>query len=82
MGSRPPTHGEKCERRAIQLGMRGAVLEAYGKREAVEIIDMSAFGAEQRSHIHDWESGKLMTPVERVYVSADPSDAKVVNLTH
>src|SRR5262249_15231057 len=33
--------GEKCERRAIQLGLRGAALEAYGKREAVQIIDMS-----------------------------------------
>jgi hypothetical protein len=45
--------GEKCERRAIQLGLRGAALEAYGKREIVEIIDMSAFVAEQRAN---WSS--------------------------
>ena len=60
--------GEKCERRAIQLGLRGAALEDYGKREIVNIIDMSAFVAKQRSHLHDWKSGKLMTPVEDVYV--------------
>src|SRR5271157_2322278 len=60
--------GEKCERRAIQLGLRGAALEAYGKREIVQIIDMSAFVAEQRSYVHEWKSGKLITPVESVYV--------------
>ena len=68
--------GEKCERRAIQLGLRGAALEAYGKREIVHIIDMSAFVAEERSNVPSWRSGKLMTPVEHVYV---PADQSVVN---
>jgi hypothetical protein len=45
--------GEKCERRAIQLGLRGRVLEAYGKREVVEVIDMSGFVAEQRANIEE-----------------------------
>jgi hypothetical protein len=65
--------GEKCERRAIQLGLRGATLEAYGEREIVQIIDMSAFVAEQRADIHDWRTGKLMTPSERVYVPGNPN---------
>ncbi len=65
--------GEKCERRAIQLGLRGATLEAYGERESVQIIDMSAFVAEQRANIHDWRTGKLMTPSERVYVPGNPN---------
>jgi hypothetical protein len=69
--------GEKCERRAIQLGLRGAALEAYGKREIVQIIDMSPFVAEQRSNVHEWKTGKLMTPSERVYVAADPNVAKM-----
>ena len=68
--------GEKCERRAIQLGLRGAALEAYGKREIVQIIDMSAFVAEQRSNVHDWRTGKLITPSERVYLPADLNAAK------
>jgi len=63
--------GDKCERRAIQLGLRGATLEAYGKREIVQIIDMSAFVAEQRSNVHEWKSGKLLTPIEQVYNPAD-----------
>jgi hypothetical protein len=64
-------NGEKCERRAIQLGLRGTALESYGKREIVQIIDMSAFVAEQRSHIGDWKDGKLITPKESVYVGRD-----------
>jgi hypothetical protein len=62
--------GEKCERRAIQLGLRGAALEAYGKREIVQILDLSDLVAEQRSNVRDWKNGRLMTPAERVYVPA------------
>src|SRR5262245_38453069 len=43
--------GDKCERRSIQLGLRGAVLEAYGQREIVRIIDMNAFIAEQTAKV-------------------------------
>lgn len=66
--------GEKCERRAIQLGLRGATLEAYGKREIVQIIDMSGFVAEQRSNIGDWKNGTLITPAEDVYVPASTNE--------
>ena len=61
-------HGGKCERRAIQLGIRGETLRAYGNDEIVEIIDMSSFVAEQRGLISEWESGRLLTPAESVYV--------------
>lgn len=74
-----PTGG-KCERRAIQLGLRGAALEAYGKREIAEIIDMSAFVAEQRSNIHEWRNGGLVTPIEQVYVPPDSGVAQRLGL--
>lgn len=67
-----PTGG-KCERSAVQLGLRGETLEAFGKRESVEIIDVSGFVAEQREHISNWRSGTLVTPTEHVYVPADSS---------
>jgi hypothetical protein len=69
--------GEKCERRAIQLGLRGAALEAYGKREIVQITDISAFVAEQRLNVREWKTGKLVTPSERVYLPADSNAANV-----
>lgn len=66
--------GEKCERRAIQLGLRGAALESYGKREIIQIIDMTAFVAEQRPHIGDWKNETLVTPAESVYVASNQND--------
>ncbi len=59
--------GKKCERRAIQLGLRAETLKAYGKDEVVEIIGMSEFVAQQRANVGDWRSGSLMTPTEHVY---------------
>jgi hypothetical protein len=38
------------------------------------LFDMSAFVGEQRSNVPGWRSGKLMTPVEHVYVPADAAD--------
>lgn len=72
--------GDKCERRAVQLGLRGNTLEAYGKREAIEIIDVSEFVAEQRAHIGAWKSGDLITPVESIYVPADRRTAEHIGL--
>ncbi|MEL6109976.1 MAG: DUF4291 domain-containing protein [Planctomycetota bacterium] len=76
-----PTGG-KCERRAVQLGLRGEALEAYGKHEPLEIIDVSEFVAEQRKFIGDWKTGGLVTPLERVYVPDDRSVAENVGLDH
>ncbi len=59
--------GDNCARRAVQLGLRGPVLEAYGKQEIVQIIDVKAFVAEQRANVQDWKSSELVTPAERVY---------------
>lgn len=72
--------GDKCERRAVQLGLRGQALEAYGKCEAIEIIDVSEFVAEQRAHIRDWKCGDLVTPVEHVYSPADQNIADHIGL--
>jgi Domain of unknown function (DUF4291) len=68
--------GEKCERRAIQLGLRGAALESFGKPEIVQIVDMTAFVADQRPNIREWQNGKLMTPTEYVYVPGNRTDAQ------
>ncbi|MEI8384265.1 MAG: DUF4291 domain-containing protein, partial [Planctomycetota bacterium] len=60
-------NGTKEERRAIQLGLRGATLDAYGKREIVEIIDMSEFVASQRENAVVERFEQLETPVEQPY---------------
>jgi hypothetical protein len=72
--------GAKLERRAIQLGLRGEMLEAFGTRELVEVIDMSAFVAEQRSILSTEGISELATPRERVYRPADPAVATHLQL--
>lgn len=63
--------GAKLERRAIQLGLRGEVLEAFGRRELVEVMDVSEFVAEQRARLSSEGVSALVTPRERVYRPAD-----------
>ena len=72
--------GEKCERRAIQLGLRAATLEAYGKREVAAVTDISDFVAEQRMNVASWKGGDLLTPEERVYVPSDQAISERLGL--
>lgn len=60
-------NGAKEERRAIQLGLRGAMLESFGKNEIVEIMDMSEFVAAQYANMVQGQIGDLLTPLERPY---------------
>ena len=72
--------GAKLERRAVQLGLRGEVLELFGQRELVEVIDLSEFVTEQRSLLLTNGVSALVTPRERVYCPADPTLAALLRL--
>lgn len=72
--------GTPLERRAIQLGLRGDVLAAFGTRELLQVIDLTAFVAEQRPFVAAREYADLRTPVERVYLPADPEIGKRLGL--
>lgn len=72
--------GAKLERRAIQLGLRGAVLEAFGRQQLVEVLNVSEFVAEQRERLSSGGVSALVTPRERVYRPADPSVAVQLRL--
>ncbi len=78
-----PDHGpdgRAVSRRAIQLGLRGAMLERFGKHELLEVIDMTDFVAAQREELPSVASARLRTPVERVYIPSDPSIARRLKL--
>lgn len=60
-------YGEKLERRAIQLGLRGDTLASYAREWIVEIEDISEFVAEQRILVEASKLGHLLTPTEAVY---------------
>lgn len=61
--------GGKLARRAVQLGLRGKILEAFAGRELLEVIDMSSFVGEQRPLALASDS-MLRTPIETVYTPA------------
>lgn len=72
--------GAKLDRRAIQLGLRGSILEAFGTTELLEVIDLSELVAEQREVLSKRGVSALLTPRERVYVPADPQIAARLRL--
>jgi hypothetical protein len=73
-------HGNALARRAIQLGLRGSVLEDFGKRELLEVIDMTEFVSGQRELLSRVGTSELRTPVERVYVPDDGAIARRLKL--
>jgi len=72
--------GPQLERRAIQLGLRGEALAAFGRRELLEVIDLSDFVAEQRARLSSGGVADLVTPRERVYRPADPAIGAALQL--
>jgi hypothetical protein len=72
--------GAKLERRAIQVGLRGESLEAFGRHELVEVLDVSDFVSEQRERLSMAGVSALVTPRERVYRPADVAVAARLGL--
>ncbi|HKE96420.1 MAG TPA: DUF4291 domain-containing protein [Povalibacter sp.] len=70
--------GRPLERRAVQLGLRGAALRRYGEQEIISIADITDFVVEQRAHLAG-DLAELLTPQERVYVP-DTTAARVVGI--
>lgn len=62
-------YGEKEERRAIQLGIKGGLLEQFAKSMITKIIDMTPFVKEQKALIDARKLDQLMIPKETVYIT-------------
>jgi hypothetical protein len=63
--------GGKLERRAVQLGLRGPVLERYAREWIVSIEDVSQLVADQRAHARKGEWDQLLVPCEEPYPVTD-----------
>jgi hypothetical protein len=71
--------GAPVERRALQLGLRGEVLQRYAGEWLLGVEDVSGFVAEQRARQNSGWAG-LETPREDVYPVADPALASSLGL--
>jgi hypothetical protein len=63
--------GERLERRAIQLGLRGEILGNYSRDWILNIEDISNFVKQQRSYKESSQWTNLITPLENVYPVAN-----------
>ena len=59
--------GEKLDRRAIQLGLRGKAIESFGRDWILDIEDVSEFVRKQHDHTALESRRHLHTPRETVY---------------
>ncbi len=66
-------YGNPRERRALQLGLSGEVLRAYGGDYIRGIEDVTEFVREQHTHVTRHDLAALVTPEERVYDVGDPA---------
>lgn len=71
--------GRPVARRALQLGLRGAMLEQYALHAAARIEDVTPFVSAQRVHAEP-PFHRLQLPYEQVYVPRDPAAARAVGL--
>ncbi|RGB39499.1 hypothetical protein C1646_650608 [Rhizophagus diaphanus] len=63
--------GEKIQRRAIQLGMKGDILKKYSDEYIISIEDITEFVNEQYELIKMNKLDQVMTPVEQIYDLGD-----------
>lgn len=63
--------GNKVERRAIQLGLKGEILELFGKEMITGIEDITDYVKEQKQRIDTGRKESLEVPVENVWEITD-----------
>nr|WP_281170812.1 DUF4291 domain-containing protein [Shimazuella kribbensis] len=66
--------GNKLDRKAIQLGLKGESLQKYVKDWIIEIEDISDFVEEQRHMIQKDQLDHLQVPNEQIYLPAKHRD--------
>ena len=74
-------YGHKLERRAIQLGLKGKVLESFGKEQVKCIMDISEFVKEQKHLLDTGQLDKIYVPMERVIELKDTLLMKRIGIT-
>ena len=74
--------GQRLERRAIQLGLRGQAIIQYSREWIVSIEDISEFVAQQREHAVRGNYDSLITPREDVYKISNLETARKLQLSH
>lgn len=73
-------NGEKHQRKAIQLGIKGDLLEEFGKEMIVEIMDLSEFTNKQRPFSAASPYNELQVAKETVFTPSSKELARKIGL--
>lgn len=73
--------GHPVPRRAMQLGLRGAMLRRYGESELLSVEDITDYVTTQRQNLESGRINQLLTPAERVYQPSNPAAAAAVGIS-
>jgi hypothetical protein len=73
-------HGNKLERRAIQIGLKDAFALSYAKKDILLIEDVSHFVAEQYQYVINNQLALLETPEEKPLLFTSDELNKKMNL--
>ena len=63
--------GNKQERRAIQLGLKGDILKAFGEKMIQKIENVTDFVKAQKKIVDKKDIGNLIVPTENVYITTN-----------
>ena len=73
-------YGNKLTRRAVQLGLKGRILEDFGRKDIRLIEDITDFVREQKHLVKTKQLDKLLVPMERVYHPVDTELRKKIGI--
>ena len=74
-------YGEKEERKAIQLGLKGAILQQYSAEFIQDIEDITAFVKEQKVLVDQKQLNQLKVPKEEVFLPNSAELCKRLDIT-
>jgi hypothetical protein len=69
-------YGNKLERRAIQLGLKGDILKEYGQQQIQEIIDLTDFVREQKKKMDAGARDEILVLMEKAFL---PENRGIIN---
>lgn len=72
--------GDKLSRRAIQLGLKGELLERFGTSEIKRIRDITPFVKQQKHLLDSGQLKAMMVPYETIFEIADTDLAKRIGI--
>ena len=73
-------NGDKLTRKAIQLGIKGDLLEEFGQRMICKIIDLTDFVNEQRQNSTKPPYNNLIVAEESIYLPSSSEIIKTIGL--